>query len=551
MPARLQRVMMIAALLTATVVGAGAQAIDPWFSVEEVNRGLGAPPDLIDRQTPQATVESLMTAARRDNFEAAAHLLDLRDLPTEQQAELGAEFARKLDLLIERRVWIDWSSLPDRPDALETGATDQNATAGEPRRSLRLWTLDLEGRPASIRLNRLKPEDGDPVWVFAQQTVANIPELYEAYRPAGFELMLPPELRRRTDIGLLRWEVIALPLLLVAGSLTGWAVYRILRIVSRWASRPLTTAIVRATYGPLVFGSVVAVVSAAKAYVFIFSGGITAVLDPLIVLGFLIALIWLTINIADEALNHLSFYGGTDLTDRTETRNRSLATRIAAARRAFIVLVTVVGLAIVLASAGLFETLGMGLLASAGAVTLILGFAARHILSNIMSSLQIALNQSARIGDRIVFRDHLCHVERINFTYIQLRDWDDTRIVVPVTEFVSEPFANWTLQEPEMLRIIKLKFAHDADVGALRTAFFEVVETLDKDELGGLDSARVSVAGQDVFGIDVWFFLPCADPNTSWTVAAEAREKIMRRAGEIARETNRPVFPEAAAAEAA
>ncbi len=543
--------MMIAALLTATVVGAGAQAIDPWFSVEEVNRGLGAPPDLIDRQTPQATVESLMTAARRDNFEAAAHLLDLRDLPTEQQAELGAEFARKLDLLIERRVWIDWSSLPDRPDALETGATDQNATAGEPRRSLRLWTLDLEGRPASIRLNRLKPEDGDPVWVFAQQTVANIPELYEAYRPAGFELMLPPELRRRTDIGLLRWEVIALPLLLVAGSLTGWAVYRILRIVSRWASRPLTTAIVRATYGPLVFGSVAAVVSAAKAYVFIFSGGITAVLDPLIVLGFLIALIWLTINIADEALNHLSFYGGTDLTDRTETRNRSLATRIAAARRAFIVLVTVVGLAIVLASAGLFETLGMGLLASAGAVTLILGFAARHILSNIMSSLQIALNQSARIGDRIVFRDHLCHVERINFTYIQLRDWDDTRIVVPVTEFVSEPFANWTLQEPEMLRIIKLKFAHDADVGALRTAFFEVVETLDKDELGGLDSARVSVAGQDVFGIDVWFFLPCADPNTSWTVAAEAREKIMRRAGEIARETNRPVFPEAAAAEAA
>ena len=543
--------MMIAALLTATVVGAGAQAIDPWFSVEEVNRGLGAPPDLIDRQTPQATVESLMTAARRDNFEAAAHLLDLRDLPTEQQAELGAEFARKLDLLIERRVWIDWSSLPDRPDALETGATDQNATAGEPRRSLRLWTLDLEGRPASIRLNRLKPEDGDPVWVFAQQTVANIPELYEAYRPAGFELMLPPELRRRTDIGLLRWEVIALPLLLVAGSLTGWAVYRILRIVSRWASRPLTTAIVRATYGPLVFGSVAAVVSAAKAYVFIFSGGITAVLDPLIVLGFLIALIWLTINIADEALNHLSFYGGTDLTDRTETRNRSLATRIAAARRAFIVLITVVGLAIVLASAGLFETLGMGLLASAGAVTLILGFAARHILSNIMSSLQIALNQSARIGDRIVFRDHLCHVERINFTYIQLRDWDDTRIVVPVTEFVSEPFANWTLQEPEMLRIIKLKFAHDADVGALRTAFFEVVETLDKDELGGLDSARVSVAGQDVFGIDVWFFLPCADPNTSWTVAAEAREKIMRRAGEIARETNRPVFPEAAAAEAA
>ena len=91
MPALLQRILMTAAVLSAMAVGALAQDIEPWFEVDVLNTGLDETPDFIDRQTPRATIESLMTAARRSNFEAAAHLLDLRDLPVEQQAEIGAD----------------------------------------------------------------------------------------------------------------------------------------------------------------------------------------------------------------------------------------------------------------------------------------------------------------------------------------------------------------------------------------------------------------------------------------------------------------------------
>jgi hypothetical protein len=138
-------------------------------------------------------------------------------------------------------------------------------------------------------------------------------------------------------------------------------------------------------------------------------------------------------------------------------------------------------------------------------------------------------------------------VERINFTFVQLRDWDGTRIIVPVEEFATTTFENWTVQETAMKRIIKLKFAHGIDVEALRRIFFAVIEDLDHGELGDLDGAAVNVAGQDVFGADVWFSLPCADPNTSWNMACQAREGIL--AG--ARKLDQPVFPEAAAGEAA
>ena len=107
------------------------------------------------------------------------------------------------------------------------------------------------------------------------------------------------------------------------------------------------------------------------------------------------------------------------------------------------------------------------------------------------------------------------------------------------------------MQDPEMLRIIKIKCTPDADVEALREVFLEIVKTLDPDALGDLSLAEVRVAGQDVFGIDVWFFLPCADPNTSWTLAAEAREEIMRRGTALARERRAPIFPEGKPAEAA
>ncbi|WP_247677001.1 MULTISPECIES: hypothetical protein [unclassified Leisingera] len=86
---------------------------------------------------------------------------------------------------------------------------------------------------------------------------------------------------------------------------------------------------------------------------------------------------------------------------------------------------------------------------------------------------------------------------------------------------------------------------------ALREAFDDIVGKLDKDELGDPDDAKVQVAGQDVFAKDVWFALPCADPNTSWDVACKAREMIIAAGNRIAEERNIDIFPKVRPAEAA
>ena len=220
-----------------------------------------------------------------------------------------------------------------------------------------------------------------------------------------------------------------------------------------------------------------------------------------------------------------------------------------------VVVVFLIGAVVDLSSADLAANLGLSLLTSAGALTIVLGFAARNVLGNIMASLQIALNQSARVGDRVVYKGELCHVERINMTFVQLRNWDSTRLIVPVEEFASETFSNWTLQDPAMLRVLKLKLDPRADIDMLRRTFKEVlnhVATLEIGQnLGDLDDSSVSVADQDIFGILVWFSIPCRDPNTSWEVACAVRERLLAEAARIERETGNPVFPSPVAAGAA
>ncbi len=527
-----------------------ALAADPWFEVDTLNGGLTAPPEDFDRSTPQATVEALRAAAADRDFALAAHLLDLTGIERADQSEMGPILARKLSSIIDRKVVIDWEELSDRPDALDASASSEDPLAGQTRRSLRLWLLKLDDRPIEIRLNRVKPAGGDPVWVFSRQTVENIEPLYIAYGPTALEMAMPRALREQAFWGMRWWEVIGLPVTLVLAALAGWIVFRALSIMANRSNSKTLRDVLKATRAPAVTATVTAVLAWATQQLFVFSGLIDTIISPLIVLGFVWAALHLVINVIDAILDRLIRFDDMDLSELGHDHNRRLATQLAAGRRALIIAIFLIGVGLVLSTAKVFDNLGLSLLASAGAVTLVLGFAARNVLGNIMASMQIAMNQSARIGDKIKFKDHLCNVERIHFTFVQLREWTGTRLVVPVEEFVSCTFENWSMQEPEITRLITLKLHHQADVEDLRRAFEEIAQGMDQDELGSDEDRKVAVTGHDVFGQEVTFCLPCANPNTAWQIECTMREKLIRRAQEI-EDRGAPMFPEVKPAEAA
>lgn len=543
--------LIFAVLLVVLGTSVGAQGGPEVFETETLNAGLGQPPGWIDRSTPQGTVESLMTAAAAQDWAAAAHLLDLSDLPPDRQQAAGPELAEELYILLDRKVLLDWWALPDRPDAaLEPGDGDPGVVL-QPRRAIRLWTLDLDGRPVPISLARIAPGDDDPLWVFSAATVRNVPELHDTYRPSQLELAIPEPLRETGPWGLRYWELVALPV--VVGLVFGGAyvVWHVLASLGRLlAGRG--GSLVLAARAPLTLALVTFLVSTVARSILIFSGRIDAFISPLTAIGYVVAAFWLVASFGDALLDRMITLDGSrhkEIGAHSEERRRT-ATRVVAIRRALVVAITLAGIGIVLNEVNVLRSLGVSLLASAGAVTLLLGFAGRNVLANIMASMQIALNGSAKIGDRIVYRDRICTVERINFTYVQLLVWTGERLIVPVVDFVDEPFENWTKKDPSLIRTITLKLAHCADADVLLDAYHGILDEYG-DRVGPDADRGVNVTGHDVFGQDVLFRVPCRDPNEAWTIECEVRQRLLAAAAAVEKDSATTIFPKAQAAQAA
>lgn len=534
------RLLAVFLILLATLTGAAAQDSAPtrYYEIDTLNSGLPPAEAYIGHETPQGMMESFVAAANARNWEMAAHMLDLSDIDPALQAEMGPVLAKRMFDIAENGMWLDWGDLSDRPDAMATNVAAENPMAGEPRRNIRLAILELPDRPVSVRIARVKPADGEPVWLFSRQTVGNILALHEIYGPTRFEQSLPGLLRERAFWTLAWWEVVALPLVLLIAIGAAFLVHAwVGRVKWRQPSR-IARRILDSIQMPVALMACVGTFSLVNTLLFTFSGAVNRFLTPLQSTLFVIALAMIGVRIVDAVLDRVVQRNVEALGDSEAAEQRDLYTNISAARRVAIVLALGAGVSLVLIQTNAFESLGFSLLASAGVVGLVLAFAARSVLANIMASLQIALAKTARIGDAVLYDDQWCYVEKINFTYIQLQTWDNRRLIVPVNELVSHTFENWTKQDSSITKIVALRLDHRADVDRLREAFQEFVQN-DEDVINR-ETADVYVVDQDRSGMLVWFLAAASDPSTGWTMQCRLRETMLKAVVRLEAENGGP-----------
>ncbi len=536
---------LLALLLCLAALPTFAQ--DAVFEVDALNEGLPERRDTLDLSTPQSAMETFLFAVEDGDLDTAAQVLDLTDMPEERQATRGPVLAEKLAVVIDRKLVINWRSLLERPDALDANAASDDPMAGKARKSLLIGVLELGERGVAIRLNRLKPGREEPVWVFSRQTVNNVTALHDAYGPSRFERSLPGWARADAFWGMTWWEVLGLPLLFAVAWFAGETAWRLLGTGTRRWSATIAGRTLRGLRLPVTLAVVTFVVQFATTNLFVVSGVVSKVLQPLILLGYVAALLATVVNLIEVALDRIVERDFEKMSAADAEDKRALATTVGAVRRVVVVAVVLLAAGIVVTNSTTFQSMGVSLLASAGVLTLLLAFAARRVLGNILASMQIAFNRSARIGDQLVFQGELCQVEKINFSFVQLRHWTGTRMVVPVETFVSEMFWNRSLEEQAMQRTVELTLSPRADLDALREAFHDIVAG--EDEIEPKEDAVVRVVSHDAVGMRVRFEVPCPDPATAWDIECRVREALIGAARRL--EGERPVFPEVSSIDAA
>ncbi len=122
---------------------------------------------------------------------------------------------------------------------------------------------------------------------------------------------------------------------------------------------------------------------------------------------------------------------------RVQTQTRVLTRTLAS-------LIALLGFAAALMTFPAVRQVGASLLASAGLAGLVVGFAAKPVLGNMLAGLQIVLTQPIRLDDVVIVEGEWGRIEEITGAYVVVKIWDEHRLIVPLQRFIEHPFENWT-----------------------------------------------------------------------------------------------------------
>ncbi len=167
---------------------------------------------------------------------------------------------------------------------------------------------------------------------------------------------------------------------------------------------------------------------------------------------------------------------------------------------------------------------GASLLASAGIVGIVVGFAAQKTIANLLAGLQIALAQPMRQDDVVIVDGEWGRIEEITLTYIVVHIWDDRRLIAPLSYFIEKPFENWTRTSANLLGSVFVWVDYSFPVDSARKALKEIVEA---SQLWDKRFWSLQVTDTSERAMQLRVLATAADSSSAWALRCEIREKFI------------------------
>lgn len=213
---------------------------------------------------------------------------------------------------------------------------------------------------------------------------------------------------------------------------------------------------------------------------------------------------------------------------KVDTANNLLArkhlTQVRILKRACNVLVVVITVAAALMAFETVRQFGVSLFASAGAAGLVVGLAARPVLSNLIAGIQLAVTQPIRIGDAVVVENEWGTVDEITATYVVIKVWDLRRLVVPLSFFMEKPFQNWTRDSAQIIGAVTFQVDYSVPVAAVRAKVLEIAQA---SMLWDGEVINLQVTDFRDAAVELRVLASAQSGSAAWDLRCELREKIL------------------------
>ncbi len=389
------------------------------------------PPDEYGRTTPRSSTLGLARALDEMDFETAVHYLDLRNLPFTMDEADGPDLARKLLIVADRSMIVDYEAISDDPDG--------HADDGLPSYRDRITTVKTSEGLVDILMQRVPRGDGVFIWKLSNATVAMIPELNKefGYGPIGDKLSLV--FPHFYVMGLELWQWAMMLVLLVAGYIFAYVItwllfklitlYRKERLVraEKFINGPLRILIMvlffRSTFDLIAPTLVARALFEARTFL-------------------IIAAVWVMLGFVD-----LIMYG---IAERMKKQGHADAVVLLRPATTIIKLTLIfIGIVSWLDNVGYEVTT---LVAGLGIGGLAVAFAAQRTLENLIGSITIYSSQPVHVGDFCRFGNTLGVVEEIGLRATQLRTLERTVVHIPNAKFSTDIIENLTQRDKILYR---------------------------------------------------------------------------------------------------
>jgi small-conductance mechanosensitive channel len=182
--------------------------------------------------------------------------------------------------------------------------------------------------------------------------------------------------------------------------------------------------------------------------------------------------------------------------------------------------------------------IAQSMLASAGILAIVIGFASQQALGNVVSGVFIVMFKPYRINDRITIKDTLRGVvEDINLRHTIIRNFENQRIIIPNSIIGNEILINSNYIDDKLCKFINVGISYGSDIDEAKMIMAEEVENhplnidvrSEEDIEKGVPRVmvRVVMLGESSVNLRAWAW--AADPHNAFVLECEILESVKKR----------------------
>ncbi len=464
----------------------------------------GEAEEAYDHDSPRASMVHFMSLARSGDFEAAGDYLDVAPA----DVKLAPELARKLQAVLDRKLWIEVESL----SPLASGNTEDGIAGA----SDELGQIVTEGVPAPVRIVRRRRDD-KVLWIFSRSTVSHVDEWYAGLQDRWLLEHMPKRLLRTGPRNLMWWQWLAMPVLV----LVSWGLGLLLsalstRVMSWFASRSRVAwddVLVERLKRPIALWWALAVVYCCLPFLSLYAPAekfMTSLLQTLFLVGFFFALSGVIDVAADSILR--SSWAAVRQTSGSLISLGSRLTKAALTAIAVVAILSQLGFPI----ASILAGLGVGGLA--------LALAAQKTVENLFGAFSIGADQPFREGDLVKVGDFTATCELIGLRSTRFRTPDRTVISLPNGKLAEMQIETYARRDRLRFALV-LGLVRTTSAAQVRAVIQGVKDLLNSQPKLYPGSATVRFDKYGPSSLDI--AIECYIDTRDWGVYADLKQELL------------------------